>query len=525
VPVETEITGSAQFQQRYQILDRIDAGGMAEVFKAKSISMQGFERLVAIKRIHPNLVENDKFLNMFLDEAKLSLSLNHANIVQVFDIGRSAETYFIVMEYVDGINLKALIDTLLQRDLRIPVAQAAYILNEVCKGLAHAHQKRDLDGNHLGIVHRDVSPPNVLVSTEGEVKLTDFGLAKGVFQAELTDPGVVKGKFGYLSPEAAHAHEVDIQTDVFACGIVLWEVLTGRRLFQGKSDLKTLELVRKADVVPPSTYNPDVPADLDHIVLKALAREKKDRYLSAQALGSDLHGFLFKHALQVSAYDIATLVRQALRFSMLQAGRAGSREINSLVQQEIDRIIRIEQEALVLEAADRESTISGDATASVLADPRVWGDFADLGLDDSSVLRAKPGLGEEERPMPGGHGEEDPFASPPTGSAPVATPREPSASKASLSLDGALRPATTDIDIFAEIDRAPGGRSPTRERAVSAPPEPAEPDAATGSAARIAAHAVSAGDSVAPLARRLVLVGLGAIMVLGLALFALLVFL
>ncbi|MGM0559236.1 MAG: serine/threonine protein kinase, partial [Myxococcota bacterium] len=238
---------------------------MAEVFKANSTSIQGYQKLVAIKRILPDLTKNERFVRMFLDEAKVSLHLNHTNIVQVFDLGMADGTYFIVMEFIDGTNLKKIIQGLGERRQRLSVEQATYIGLEVCKGLAHAHQKKDQEGNALSIVHRDISPPNVLMSREGEVKITDFGLAKAKSQAEITDPGVVKGKFGYLSPEAASGEDVDPRTDIFAVGILLWEMLAGRRLFLGDSDYDTLKLVRDAEIPPLKKYGRTIPPALEKI--------------------------------------------------------------------------------------------------------------------------------------------------------------------------------------------------------------------------------------------------------------------
>ena len=173
---------------------------------------------------------------MFLDEARLSMKLTHANIVQVFDVGRADGTYFIVMEYVNGHNLRQLLQRMVETSYDLPIHYAAYIIMEVCKGLAHAHDQLDSQGEPMGIVHRDVSPPNILLSKSGEVKITDFGLAKAVTQLEITDPGIVKGKYSYLSPEAADGKEVDHRADLFAVGILLWETLCKRRLFQGKTD-------------------------------------------------------------------------------------------------------------------------------------------------------------------------------------------------------------------------------------------------------------------------------------------------
>jgi eukaryotic-like serine/threonine-protein kinase len=227
-------------RQRYRVLNKIDAGGMAEIYLARAVAVGGIEKNVAIKRVLPALTKNKRFVNMFLDEARLSMVLTHANIVQVFDVGRADGTYFIVMEYVDGQNLRRIIQRMSERGYRIAVPLASYLIAEVCKGLSHAHDQRDQQGNPLGIVHRDISPPNILISRAGEVKITDFGLAKAITQFEITDPGIVKGKFSYLSPEAANGKLVDHRADIFAAGILLWELLAGRRLFLGKSDMETV---------------------------------------------------------------------------------------------------------------------------------------------------------------------------------------------------------------------------------------------------------------------------------------------
>ncbi|HUQ02993.1 MAG TPA: serine/threonine-protein kinase, partial [Kofleriaceae bacterium] len=222
-------------RDRYTITERLDAGGMAEVFRGVAESMEGFKKAVAIKRVLPNLTKNQKFVSMFLDEARLSLFLQHANIVQVFDISKTPDNaYFLVMEYVDGCNLKALIERQKQKTKRIEVAHTIYLMMECCKALQYAHSLDHPETNPpLGIVHRDISPPTILLSQNGEIKLVDFGLAKANSQIESTDPGVVKGKFSYLSPEAASGLPVDHRADVFAVGIILWELFTGRRLFYG----------------------------------------------------------------------------------------------------------------------------------------------------------------------------------------------------------------------------------------------------------------------------------------------------
>jgi serine/threonine-protein kinase len=368
-------------QQKYTILEKIDAGGMAEVWKAKATSLRGFEKLVAIKRVLPNLARNKKFISMFLDEARLSLYLNHANVVQTFDIGVSDSSYFIVMEYVDGSNLKSILDAFHARGFRVPPEQAAFIGIEICKGLSHAHQRRDPNDRPLNIVHRDVSPPNVLISKEGEVKLVDFGLAKAASQLALTDPGVVKGKFSYLSPEAAFGQEVDFRADIFATGILLWETLSGRRLFDGKTDLETVELVRKVEVPPLRDFNPDVPPALEAIIRKALSRDPRHRQESASELAHDLSRFLFENRLMVTSYDIALLVKRVLaeksRDKDAPRMTSSARAIGEMIQEHINQFTSLEDlEKMAFKPVseiDPEHTLGGE-------DPRQWA--ADMSFDD-----------------------------------------------------------------------------------------------------------------------------------------------
>src|SRR5262249_149805 len=248
-------------EQRYQVIERLEAGGMAEVFLGQAVSVQGFKKRVAIKRVLTHLAQNKNLIAMFLDEARLGARLNHANIVTVFDIGAADNTYFIVMEFVDGSNLKTLIEVLRRQGRLFPLKEAVYIAMEVCRGLSYAHELTDEHGDPLGIVHRDVSPPNVIISKRGEVKGTDFGLAKATTQLETNDPGVVKGKFSYLFPESAMGQEVTASADLFSLGIVLWEMLAGRRLFLGETDYQTIKLVQQANIPSLQRLNPEVDAE------------------------------------------------------------------------------------------------------------------------------------------------------------------------------------------------------------------------------------------------------------------------
>jgi serine/threonine-protein kinase len=352
---------------RYTITERLDHGGMAEVFRGVAESMQGFKKAVAIKRILPNLTKNQKFVAMFLDEARLSLYLQHANIVQVFDISKTPDNaYFLVMEYIDGCNLKALVERHKQKNKRLEVAHAMYMMIECCKALQYAHFLESPDtGKPLGIVHRDISPPNILLSKNGEVKLVDFGLAKANSQIESTDQGVVKGKFSYLSPEAASGLEVDHRADVFAVGIILWELFTGRRLFYGDTDYQTVELVRQARVPSIGALNPEVEPELEAVVRKALARDPNDRYQEAADLGEALTQYLFSRRMKVTARDVATVVKE----TQAEVMRARSKEpkeslIDALILDEMQKMT-----SLVPGGEGRPAAQGSNAEGSAVLDP------------------------------------------------------------------------------------------------------------------------------------------------------------
>ncbi|MBI3181006.1 MAG: protein kinase [Myxococcales bacterium] len=277
---------------KYLLLDRINIGGMAEVWRGKTFGAGGFERLVAIKRILPNIAEDEEFISMFLDEAKITVQLAHANIAQVYDLNHIGTNYYIAMEYISGKDMRAIFDRCRKKGEPAPVPLTCYVLSKVCEGLDYAHRKKDNMGRDMNIVHRDVSPQNALISYEGEVKVIDFGIAKAAGKATKTQAGILKGKFGYMSPEQIRGLPLDRRSDVFSVGICLYEMLTGERLFVGDSDFSVLEKVRKAEVLPPSTYNRRVPEPLEKIVLKALAKDVDERYQYANEVADDLQRFL-----------------------------------------------------------------------------------------------------------------------------------------------------------------------------------------------------------------------------------------
>jgi serine/threonine protein kinase len=290
---------------KYYLLERINVGGMAEVFKAKTFGVEGFERLLAVKRILPNIAEDEEFITMFIDEAKIAVQLQHANIAQIFDLGKVDESYFIALEYVNGRDLRSIFDRMRSRGESLPIAMACWVMMQICEGLDYAHNKRDGQGRELHLIHRDISPQNVLIGYDGEVKLIDFGIAKAAGKASTTQAGILKGKFGYMSPEQVRGLPIDKRSDIFAVGIVLYELLTGERLFVGETDFSTLEKVRNVEIVPPSSYNKKIPAELERLMMKALARDPEDRYSNAIDLHDDLQSFLYSIGEFYSRKDLA----------------------------------------------------------------------------------------------------------------------------------------------------------------------------------------------------------------------------
>ena len=273
---------------KFLLLDRLNVGGMAEVFLAKVFGRGGEGRVVAIKRILPALLADPEFVGMFIDEARIAVQLDHRNLVQIFELGRQADNFYIAMEYVSGCDLRMVIDRSKKRKQPLSIGQSIHVICEVAAGLDHAHRARDREGRSLEIVHRDVSPQNIVLSRDGSIRLIDFGIAKAATRQQATQAGILKGKFGYMSPEQARGQPIDRRSDIFATGIILYELLTGVRLFGGEADFAVLEKVRKAEIPAPRQANPAIPQPLERIVLKALARDPDRRYAWASDLIGDL---------------------------------------------------------------------------------------------------------------------------------------------------------------------------------------------------------------------------------------------
>jgi serine/threonine protein kinase len=293
----------------YRLIRQIAVGGMAEIHLAKTAGIAGFEKYVALKMIHPNFAEDDDFIQMLVDEAKIAVQLTHGNIAQTFDLGRVGDTYYITMEYVDGADLYKILRRASERDLEMPLDVCAFVGKEISSALDHAHRKRDHTGKPLGIVHRDVSPQNVLVSYSGEVKLVDFGIAKATMKVRQTAVGVIKGKYYYMSPEQAWGDPIDHRSDIFSAGIVLYEMITGQMLYLEEDLHKLLEMARSADIAPPSKLRRGVPPQLERIVMHALAKRPDERYQSAADFASDLERFLHTYSPVFTASKLSSLLR------------------------------------------------------------------------------------------------------------------------------------------------------------------------------------------------------------------------
>lgn len=299
-------TGTAFGQ--YELIEHIATGGMAEVYKARMKGLEGFQKIVAIKRILPHLTDNDEFVTMFIDEAKLAAQLQHPNIIHIYDLGKIERSYYIAMEYIDGLDLRSILNKLQAKGERFPLPLALYVGARLADALDYAHRKRDFKGQAMALVHRDVSPQNVLISYEGEIKLCDFGIAKAASKASHTRAGALKGKLQYMSPEQAWGKDLDHRSDIFSLGLVLYEMIVGRKAFSGDSELSILEQVRSPRLVPPREVDPTIPPEVEQILLKALKEKREERYQSAADMAKDLEAAMRAFEPTPSAAQLAAFL-------------------------------------------------------------------------------------------------------------------------------------------------------------------------------------------------------------------------
>jgi serine/threonine-protein kinase len=282
---------------RYEVLSHLATGGMAQIYLARQSGLGSFERHVVLKTILRERASDQRFVMMFLDEAKLAATLNHQNVAQVYEVDQADGAYFMAMEYVHGENTRAILETTIRRGWTIPLELAVMIISGAAAGLHHAHERRGKNGQPLNIVHRDVSPANIMVGYDGSVKVLDFGIAKAEERATKTVGGTIKGKYGYMSPEQCKGKLIDRRSDIFALGIVLYELTTLRRAFKGNDDFETMKRIVSGDVAVPSTVVPGFPRELEAIILTALAHDPAARFQTAQELTEALDAFTVRAKL------------------------------------------------------------------------------------------------------------------------------------------------------------------------------------------------------------------------------------
>ena len=452
---------------KYLLLDRISVGGMAEVFKAKSYGVEGFEKVLAIKRILPSMGEDRDFIKMFIDEAKIAGQLAHANIWQIFELGRSDGAHFIAMEYIWGKDLLQLQNRLRKLKQSMAPVMAAFITGKVCEGLDYAHRKRDAMGRALEIVHRDCSPQNVLISYEGEVKLIDFGIAKAASRSSRTMAGVLKGKFGYMSPEQVRGLPLDRRSDVFALGTILYESLTGERLFQGESDFSTLEKVRNVAIIPPRQVDASIPEELERITLRALAREQEERYQWCSEMGADLQQFLMNQPQVFTAKSLSTWLKDAFALEI-------ERERDQL--ESFKRVGRDGLIAGVPQADAKLDVVEHMGEAGQADDPTILGgpSFDDMEPDPQAANVPAAGMAAAAVRAWAAHGKGDEFAeeAPTEIFGEISDPLAPAADASRAALARAqtvneLGPGRASPPELARVPTMPPARAGSRESAAA----------------------------------------------------------
>jgi serine/threonine protein kinase len=334
----TEVTFNPRFG-KYVLLKRIAKGGMAEIFRGMTFGAEGFRKTVAVKRMLPFISEDAEYVDMFIHEARLAARLNHANIVQILDFGSINSMLYQAMEYVHGRNVQEIISKLKSRQLAPPVIPPCYILIQALYGLDHAHRLRDASGQQLNLVHRDISPSNIMVSYEGQVKVADFGIAKTAQSNIQTVAGNLKGKYSYMSPEQAQGAKLDQRSDLFSLGICFYEMLTLRSMYSGVNELQLLKKVETAEYIPPRQINPHIPERLEEILGKALQRNPDDRYSSAGEWLEVMEEFMVKNQMPSSS----------------------TRLLSNLMKDTFHAAMQLDQENMAQEASMAEELFPGES--------------------------------------------------------------------------------------------------------------------------------------------------------------------
>jgi len=294
---------------KYLLLEKLATGGMAQLYRAKIIGVEGFEKFIAIKQILPHLAHEEELITSFIDEAKLAALLNHQNVVQIYDFGSMENSYFITMEFLHGKDLRSVNAKAKEKGTPVSLENALYLISKVCAGLDYAHKLKDFQGKSLHIIHRDISPQNIFLTYEGDVKIVDFGIAKAASQSTITQVGMIKGKVAYMSPEQAAGKVIDHRSDIFATGILLYELIAGGRMFKGDDTLQILSKVREAEFTPLGTLKGGLPEKLYEIASKALAKDPEDRYQSCADMQADIEECIFRLNLRPSGRSLAEYLK------------------------------------------------------------------------------------------------------------------------------------------------------------------------------------------------------------------------
>jgi serine/threonine protein kinase len=363
---------------KYRIVRQLAQGGMAEIFLASASGIEGFEKRCVLKRILPILAGNKEFVEMFLDEARIAASLLHSNIAQVFDIGSHDGSYYFVMELLSGNDVRHVLKAVVERKELIPYEHVATIIMGVCAGLHYAHEMRGSDDRPLCIVHRDISPQNVFVTHDGNVKLCDFGIAKSTARLTETRVGTLKGKIRYMSPEQCQSQELDRRSDIFSLCILLWELITVRRLYTGGSDFDICKAIIETDAPLASTYRSDVPPALDAIVRKGLSRSREDRFQTAQELQLAIEAWVRDDRVPSSPVSLASFMRLLFGTAITNSGTF------------LDKVSEVDPLARRIRALN-----DGEPSASEVVTPPSIGSTFD-GLADATAAMGKPAT----RPLP-----------------------------------------------------------------------------------------------------------------------------
>ena len=363
----------------YTLLDRIAVGGMAEVWRAQRRGVEGFQKIVAIKKILSHLTGSQDFVTMFIDEAKLAAQLSHNNIIQIYDLGKVGDDFFIAMEHVEGKDLRSILTAAQESNRPIPLSLGLLIISAVARALDYAHRKRDFDNRAMGLVHRDVSPQNVMISYEGAIKLCDFGIVKAVAKASTTKMGALKGKLQYMSPEQAWGKSVDARSDIFSLGSVFYEVLTGSQLFSGESEISVLDAVRECQISSPRELVPEIPEEVARIVGKALAKSPDERFQKAGDLEHEIRAALDNLRPTSSQKDLADYLHEL--FDMPKSGvvavataGAASQDQPLPAEPQAESFI-VEQPAMVepvAESPTAEAPVSDQPAADGTSRPGRW---------------------------------------------------------------------------------------------------------------------------------------------------------